>query len=252
MTNVVMISKDRPRLLRQAIESLYANTVPKDFNLTVVDDDSQDFRAKKYLRSLTYRNFCLLEVQNSGHVLAQLKNLGVFYSRQRFGAGDWLHLGDSDVCFMPGWLETLHTMAYCGETVGFRLFGGQVHPFHNPISGPIYSSDMKVALAEHAVLDGPSWFMRWKTWREVGPLSRTCAPGTCQSEDAEWCARLTAPINGGSYRHAERYGVGRGGGRIGVVSPHIVIHTGLTNTKGEDCVGRAEREAMIPAGVVAE
>lgn len=246
MTNIIMLVRDRLRLTLQSIESLYANTPIKDFTICIVDDDSTDFRVKKYLRSLSKSNLSLLEVQNSGHVLAQLKNIGVAWSEQRFGRGGFLYLSDGDVFFTPGWMEALTDCAQASEREGFLLWGGQIHPFHRqilPDRGGVYSSGSVLSLdglrncnwTEHSILDGPSWLMRWDTWDRYGPLDRTCAPGVCQSEEYPFCERLKA-----------------GGGRIGVIHPHVVIHTGLTNSAGQDAPGRKERELMIPNGVISE
>ncbi len=230
MTNVVILSHERLRLLRQCIESLYANTPMDQFNCVVCDDESQDFRVKKYLRSITHRNFSLLEATNSGHVLSQLKNTAAAYSEQRFGRGEFLHLGDSDVFFMPGWLERMTAMAKTSEMdARFQLWGGQVHPFHEPIK------QIAVDMTEHSILDGPSWFMRWNTWDICGPLDRTTAPGPCQSEEYPYCQRIIS-----------------NGGRIGAISPHVVIHTGLSNSNGQLAPGAEQRRAMIPEGVYAE
>ncbi len=254
MVNLAMLSRNRYRLLEQSLASLYANTQRDQFNITVVDDGSDCFKTKRLLRQYAAdnRNFALVEVENSGHVLAQLKNLAVGWSSQRFGRGDWLHLGDSDVFFMPGWMEKLTTFAQQSEDFGFRLWGGQLHPFHKTLDRVLGSPGGVDGMDEAEILDGPSWLMRWKTWNEVGPFSRRNEPGPCRSEEYPFCQRLTAPINGGSYRDRERNGSTCGGGRIGVISPHVVIHTGLTNSDGKDAPGRKEREAMIPEGVLAE
>lgn len=258
MTNICILMRGRLRLSRQALESLYANTPEKDFICTVVSDSEEDFRVTRLLHSyLDHKNFALLEVSNSGHVLAQLKNLAVGWSSQRFGRGDWLYISDGDVYFCPGWLEKLTEIASQTEREDFRLWGGQIHPFHQPLK-PVNEQQfvwraVDGKMTEHAILDGPSWLMRWKTWNEYGPFSRRNEPGPCRSEEYPFCQRLTAPINGGSYRDAEsRNGQPWGGGRIGVISPHCVIHTGLTQTDGKDAPGRKEREAMIPEGVIAE
>jgi hypothetical protein len=210
------------------------------------------------LRGITRKNFSLLEVANSGHVLSQLKNLGMAWSEQRWGRGDWLYFSDNDVWFSPGWLEKLTVAAEKTEPLGFRLWGGQVHPFHKPIGEPpscigfgcadndrgkvyvpspgnVIPSTCVEGLTEHSVLDGPSWFMRWKTWRDFGPFQRTTAPGPCQSEEYPFCQRLIA-----------------GGGRIGVTVPHCVIHTGLTQSNGIPAPGAAERRGLIPPGVIGE
>lgn len=258
MTNIVMlIGPDlyhRYRLIRQALESLLAHTVPGTYNLTLVLDTC-GFRelaiTNSVIRDLPGDLATSLQVRNSGHTLSQLKNLGVAWSEQRFGRGgpgDWLYISDSDVWFSEGWLEKLISTAEFIEPFKFKLWGGQVHPFHQPIGDPVggnpwngswmdesHPKHKLVSWQEHSILDGPSWLMRWTTWDQHGPFDRTTAPGVCQSEEYPFCGRLTA-----------------GGGRIGVISPHVVVHTGLTHLNGHDCVGRAEREAMIPKGVMAE
>ncbi len=241
-------------LLRQCIESLYANTPLDQFTCTVLDDESSDFRLKKYLRSITHRNFSLLEVSNSGNVLSQLKNTAVAYSEQRFGRGDFLHLGDSDVYFMPGWMDKLTRCALLTEPK-FTLWGGQIHPFHQPLEGsPLIYGDGKIEgqMTEHSILDGPSWLMRWATWDLCGPLDRTTAPGACQSEEYGFCERLTKrgiKHNDLEFGHPD---VWYSPARIGVIIPHCVIHTGLTQSSGAPAPGAAERRALIPPGVIAE
>jgi len=229
-----MLVRDRYALTKQALESLYANT-SGDWNLSIVDDGSADTRVIRLLREYSAKPNCsVLTVSNSGHTLSQLKNLGVAWSDQLFGRGDWLHVGDGDTCFMSGWLESMTNEAKSSEPDGFRLWGGQIHPFHKPI-GWISYNGFSPGMSEHSVLDGPSWLMRWRTWDTFGPFDRLTAPGPCMSEEYPFCNDLIE----------RRY-------RIGVIHPHVVIHTGLTHADGSDCVGRKEREAMIPHGVLAE
>lgn len=228
MVNIAMLIRGRLRLSQQTLQSLYANTREKEFTCTVVSDSEDDFRVRNLLRSyLDHKNFSLLEVNNSGHVLSQLKNLAIGWSSQRFGRGDWLYISDGDVFFTPAWLTKLTECAIATEP-DFALWGGQIHPFHKPF-------EPATSPTEHAVLDGPSWLMRWKTWNTVGPFSRRNEPGPCRSEEYPWCERLITQ-----------------GRRIGVIQPHCVIHTGLTQTDGKDAPGRAERAALIPESVIAE
>ncbi len=119
---------------------------------------------------------------------------------------------------------------FCREAENFRLWGGQVHPYHIPIEQKIdghrYADIIDTdagKLTEHSILDGPSWLMRWDTWGAVGPLDRTTAAGACRSEEYPWCEKLKAQ-----------------GGRIGVIQPHCVVHTGLTQTDGASAPGAAE------------
>ncbi len=234
MTSIVMLCHNRLRLLQQALRTLYDNTPREEFNLTLVDDASTDFRVRNALESWSQAgNATLLRIEKSSHVLARAKNIGVAWSEQTFGRGEWLYLSDSDVAFTSGWLEKMITTAIASESDHFNLWGGQAHPYHQASGN--YGMENVAYWTEHAMLDGPSWLMRWKTWDEIGPLSRDHAPGTCQSEDVEFCRKLTAQ-----------------GSRIGVIHPHVVAHTGLTNTNGEDAPGREARESQRIPGVIYE
>jgi len=226
MTSIVMICRDRYKLLKQAVDSLRAHTWAGDYNIVFVLDPGFDFRVSNLLMRTCEEmpgRAQLITLNTSDHVLARAKNIGVEWSRQCWGETDWLYLSDSDVWFAEGWLEKLTEFAAVGEKDDFRLWGGQIHPFHrvDPVG-------------DCAVLDGPSWLMRWETWN-TGQLARDCAPGPCQSEEYPFCATLR-----------------KRGGRIGVIHPHVVVHTGLTQTDGRDAPGRDARLAMIPQGVLAE
>lgn len=260
MTNIVMLGKNRLSLTRQSIESLYASTPGDNWTLTYVDDGSDDFRVLRYLRSITRKNFMLLEVSaGSSHVLSQLKNIGAYASEMRWGRGNWLYFSDNDVWFSPGWMPLLIEAATITEDDGFRLWGGQIHPFHesirtqvNGMTDPVDKPD-RFQVDEYEILDGPSWLMRWGIWDLCGPLDRTTAPGACQSEEYGFCQRL---LRAGIIK-TERESSGLEvtvfeGARIGVINPHVVVHTGLTQSNGALAPGAAERRAMIPAGVFAE
>jgi len=211
MTNIVMLVRDRYILTRQALDSLWEHTNYDDYTLTVVDDGSTDFRVRHFTPDLY--------VERSSHTLSQLKNLCIYWSEQHFGRGDWLYISDNDVYFANGWLSDLIRTAKLTERDGFNLWGGQHHPYHKPIDSWISSVGMLCA-TEHDCLAGTSWLMRWSTWDKYGPFKRDTAPGVCQSEDYEFTQRLRAD-----------------GGRIGVIHPHVVIHTGITNSEGKPAVG---------------
>jgi hypothetical protein len=234
MTNIVMVCKNRPRLLEQSLSTLVRNTDSLQYNLTIVDDASSDFRVDGILQQYEgMPNVTSIRIEKSNGVIARAKNLGVYWSEMTFGHSEWLYISDSDVYFTSNWLEDLTRLATATEQYGFCLWGGQIHPFHRPIDNSTLLDAL--GLLEYEVLDGPSWLMRWRTWNMVEGLLTTCAPGPCQSEDADFCA-----------------GVFGRGGRIGVPGTHVVIHTGLTNTNGEDAPGRKEREALMIPGVIYE
>ncbi len=226
MTNIVMVVKDRLRLTQQALESLASHTNCNDYTLCLVDDNSQDFRVRKLLHETSLRpNVTFIRIEKSAGVVARAKNIGAAWSRQTFGEGAWLYFTDNDTYFKAGWLPTLVEYATGGEDRwNVKLVGGQSHPFHHAESDGSLS-----------VLDGPSWLLRWSTWEKYGPFPSDCAPGTCQSEEYPVCNRI---------REA--------GGKIWSIDPPVVIHTGLTNTKGEKAPGYEERKALMEPGVVYE
>ena len=229
MVSIVMLCHNRLRLLEQALKSLSDNTDPKTFTLTLVDDGSDDFRVKKLLRSLERKHVSLLEVSNSGHVLANLKNIGVAWSAARFGYktgiphhaydGDYLGVFDSDVCFFPGWLPKMIealTKADFGEGRSVSLVGGCRHPFHgvNGLMGDEGYIEKTDAIA------GYSHFMRWNTWERFGPYPSGCAAGIGQSED-----------------HAFSLKIVQSGDFVGYVNPPVLAHCGITDSNGKPAIG---------------
>ncbi len=237
MTNIVLLTRDRPRLLRQCLDSLFGSVMagghklprhqPHQFTLTVVDDGTTDNVAQRLLSDLP-RNYCHLELhRRSDHNIGALRSGGVLSSALRFGRGEWLYLSDNDVYFTVAWLERLTDLAESTESLGFRLWGGQVHPFHQPVAS-------ESRFTEHATLDGPSMLMRWNTWDNCGPMSGN-GPGVYQGEDVFFCKAVTNK-----------------GGRIAVASPHVVYHTGLTNSEGKPATGYPERAAQRKADIYYE
>lgn len=178
MVNVVLLTRNRHKLLAQAVDSLYRTTPEKDFSLVILDDGSDDFRAKRVL-SFERKNYSLLEVRNSNHVLAKLKNIAIGYSRSRFGAGDHLLICDNDCCFLPDWLPRMTSII--GPNGCGLILGGARHPYHGVnVAHELWDETDAVA--------GTSQMMTWSHWNQFRPL-RGNAPGTCQSEDFEFCQR---------------------------------------------------------------
>lgn len=210
--NIVMLVRNRYRLTKQTLDSLFANT-EGDFTLTIVDDGSGEFLTRQLLADVANReNVSVLSVSNSDHVLGKLKNLGVLWSEKRWGRSDWLYLSDNDAYFTQGWNATLTQTMMEAEPETW-VMGGCNHPFHRPTSE--YDG-----WASHLALAGTSWLMRWFTWDHFGPLLETGAPGVCQSEDAEFCQRLI------------EYG-----GLVSSINPPVVYDTGITQSDGKPSPG---------------
>jgi|SRR6185436_13485589 len=220
MINVVMIAKNRPNLTRQAVVSLYAHTPPGSFNLTLVDDQSDD------LIEVESPNACVLRIGRSNGVVSKIKNLGVYWSEHYFGRGDWLYLSDNDAFFTDRWSEKLVLALADGQRSKFALVGGQNHPFHAPISRGIPAD-------EFFAVAGTSWLMQWSTWDRWGPLAESNAPGVGQSEDHAFCQKIRAD-----------------GYKVGAVWPHVVLDTGITQTDGQLSPGHEHKKRV--EGVVYE
>lgn len=209
MTNIIVLCHDRYRLTVQTIQSIRRNTDPAAYTLTLVDDDSQDFRVRNFLDDQVLynpKNTTLVRVLGSRHCLGALKNLGVMHSELTFGRGEWLCVLDNDVFVFPGWLDKMVEACF-GHLEEEILIGGVRHPFHQP-NGKRGMIDVTDAVA------GYCHFMDWATWGYVGPYDAN-APGIGQSEDYAICRKV--------YEH----------GFCGYVNPPVMAHCGITNSNGE-------------------
>jgi glycosyltransferase involved in cell wall biosynthesis len=232
MTNIVLLTRDRYRLTKQCLDSLYATTPQNDFRLVVVDDESEDFRTRRLVESLSAShnawNATILSVRHSSHNLGQLKNLGVWWAKKYFGQAEWLCLVDNDCCFLPNWLPIMIKAAEVSESSGFRLWSGQQHPYHHPITSPLIAPSCDdMYLHEYAAIPGTHWFMREATMARYGPLTSN-ASGVCQGEDVNFGNALQA-----------------GGWRLGVVHPFCVVDCGVTNSDGNPQPGAELRTERV-------
>jgi len=219
MINIVMIAKNRPNLTRQAVVSLYSHTPPGSFNLTLVDDQSDD------LIEVESPNACVLRIGRSNGVVSKVKNLGVYWSEHYFGRSDWLYMSDNDVFFTEDWSQKLTKLADDVDPQ-YVLVGGQNHPYHQVIN---HQGDVN----EYGAVAGTSWLMRWGIWDTYGPLEESGAPGVGQSEDHAFCQKIRAD-----------------GYKVGAVWPHVVLDTGITQTDGQLSPGHEHKKRV--EGVVYE
>jgi hypothetical protein len=213
MTNIVVLCHERYRLTVQCLESIRRNTKEGTYTLTLVDDDSQDFRVRNFLRDQAIyhpKDTTLINVVGSRHCLGALKNLGIRHSELTFGRGEWLCVLDHDVCVFEGWLDRLTEIEKIGEDV--YIVGGVRHPFHQPIE-----TRRGVELTD--AVAGYCHFMDWGVWQDYGPYVNDAA-GIGQSEDLEICRRIT-----------------KDGPSVGYINPPVLAHTGITNSRGELIAG---------------
>ncbi len=221
-----MTVKDRPSLTHQALWSLHNNT-KGDWSLVLVNDGSdqptQDIL--KMFAAAYPSKVCLIHVgpdRYESGVIGKLKNLGVDVSINAFGQNEWLYLSDNDVFFTEGWDKLLISTANTFYPLGFRLFGGQNHPFHEPVGNLQFRG-----FHEYLAVAGTSWLMKFATWHIFGPLDGN-AKGVQQSEDTAFCNRIRTQ-----------------GYKVGAMNPPAVLDTGITQTDGQPSVGADVKRRVL-------
>lgn len=245
-----MLVKDRPRLTKQALESIGSTD---DMTVMIRDDSKvenwnvvEDFTQKNSIKG----RICYHISHNVGTGFA--RNDVIETSEQAFGRGDYLYLSDNDVFFQPGWLDKLIKCYECAWQYGFRVVGAYNHPFHHPIDGePWVAIPHFRSLAESLMVGSPvepefivkpvlalalqSMLMRWEVWDEFGPFNATTPGRVCDGEDVAF---------GNKIRET--------GGKLGVVSPALLVNCGITNSFGQKIPGWELVRDQAPAGVYIE
>ncbi len=238
MTNIVMISRDRPDLTRQTLNSMWKHT-QVEFNLTVVDDASRD-KVLCYPEEVVQSKATqFVELSRPVGIVGLAKNLGATLSEKTFGKGEWLYFTDNDVYFRPGWLGIMQAVMRGNENIG--VLGGCRHPYHQPNSKTHLHGGMRylhheMELEETDAVAGYSMLMRWELWDLWGGFDQH-AVGTGQSEDFAFCQKVKAA-----------------GLKVGYVSPSTVLHCGVTDTNWNKVVGWEQlempNEGEVKEGVV--
>jgi GT2 family glycosyltransferase len=215
---VVMVTKDRPRLFEQAIRSLYAHT--EDFQLLVVDDCSWEL-GLVYELALEF-GFALM-LNDSPMPLGGSKNRAM----QRMADG-LVYLTDNDVYFKPGWSETL-LEAWRVRPPDIGLLGGGCHEW----LGTNRTADVAGFQYHYKdAVSGWSWLTEKLLWEQYGPFAAD-ALGSGKSEDWDFCQKLK-----------------KAGYEVASIWPEVVVHCGRTNTEGQPAIGAVTIRDV--AGIIVE
>jgi glycosyltransferase involved in cell wall biosynthesis len=214
---VILITKDRPKLFEQTVRSLFKNTPRELFDLIVVDDGSEEieYRKAKYNHDHGFYPY-----KQADHLILTdfkspsiCRNLGMeIAARKRY---KYVYHSDNDMYFLPGWLEKCIDLK---ENQGYKnltIIGPYCHPFlqeNNDIldnkSEDFYTVDAN---------SGNSWFIETKDYMHYGLIEHE---GIMNSEDWEMCQRI------------------RKDGKLCVaLREKLVLHCGITNSRGEPSVG---------------
>lgn len=233
MTNITMLCANRPRLLKQALDSI------GDLSNATVTIRDAGMNAEVGLVASDWAR----DEENSAYYLG-IKEVGTGPARNRvinrsegyFGRGDYIYLSDDDVSFLrPDWLSILTSAYEEAYEHGFRAIGCYNHPFNRPIDGePGVIYDLHIVYPVFA-LASQSMLMDWETWETFGPFCDTPAGKVCQSEDVDFSNRIRAA-----------------GYKVGVISPSVLVNTGITNSFGEHIPGWELVKSQCPEGIICE
>lgn len=227
-TNITFLTHGRPRLLKQAFDSI------GDTSEMVIDilADDPEFEVHKLCREF------MVDKEGTYTVVGKSKGTGaarnaVIQSAQ-WHRGEWLYLSDDDVCWLrPDWLSVLIAAYEEAWVHGYKVLGAYNHPYHQPVS------HIKVAEAvgvyEVQALALQSMLMRWEVWDAYGPFKETPPGAVCQGEDCDFGEKIRAD-----------------GGKLGVVFPPLLVNCGITNSFGQPIPGADLVKAEAPKGIIVE
>ena len=228
MNNFTLLCHSRPRLLKQALDSI-GDTSQMHFSIRGDAPTPEVLRiAGEFMEDKVGTLVAVAESKGTGHA----RNMVI--DSANMDRGDYLYLSDDDICALrPDWLAVLIRAYEEAWLHGFRVIGGYNHPYHLPIAS-MPCSDGSVVNEIYA-LALQSMLMKWEVWDKYGPFCRTPMGKVCQSEDADFCNKIRAD-----------------GFRIGVVSPALLVNCGITNSFGEKIVGWEMVKKEAPEGIIAE
>lgn len=209
MTNLCLLARDRPRLTAQTLRTLYANTDPATFNLTIVNDGSAAPTSLIIQDYARHPNCQAIHLTHSVGIVGWLKNLAADASAATFGRGEYVCFLDNDIAVFPGWLFKLPKVL---EESGIKIIGGYRHPFHG-VNETLPYVDVTDAVAGYCQL------MDWDTWEAYGPFDHH-AKGVCQSEDFAICQKII-----------------KNGYKVGYIRWPVLANCGITNSEGKPAIG---------------
>jgi hypothetical protein len=232
MTNITMLAATRPRLLKQALASIgdlsNATVTIRDADMNDEVGDIIEYWSLPRVKTIPFQQ---CRPMGTGPA----RNETILKSERLLGRGDYLYLSDDDVYFLQhDWLKIL-TAAYDeAREQGFRVLGAYGHPFNRPCA-PAIRLSTRWNIEEVYAVATQSMLMDWETWDEFGPFCDTPAGKVCQSEDVDFCNRVRAA-----------------GYKVGVISPALLVNTGITNSFGEHIPGWELVKSMCPENVICE
>jgi len=234
--DIVLITRDRPELTKQTIESMKKNAADWSKHRLLVVFDGWPAELSDVMHPLLESDLNMgVSIRWTG------KQLGVGGAKN-FGAETlWvdnehydslLMFSDNDMYYLPGWDENL-SLSFSDP---ITQLGGWRHPFHKKGKGILIGTAQRSQKDPHVGIEynsfevdavtGNCFVMRWNDWMNYGPFdSNALGPG--QSEDFALSQKIKA-----------------GGGVVATLDPPVAIHCGLGNSEGKPATGWMEMKAM--------
>jgi len=220
---IILITRDRPELTKQTIETMRANAANWDkHDLVVVFDGTAEEMDRMFPPGSTDEGEMLTGKQLG---VGGAKNYGVDWS---YIQGDEiLMFSDNDMYYLPGWDKRLE---YCLDSWDVVQVGGWRHPYHKQgeyIAIPCEFDDgWGKSLCKVDAVTGNCFVIRYKDWLKYGPFdSNALGPG--QSEDYAFSQKII-----------------KDGGIVATLDPPVAIHCGLANCEGNPATGWEEMAQM--------
>lgn len=234
MINFTMLAHNRPRLTRQALESLARSlSQPDEVSVTVLHDGSNRDTVDTIDRCLGLFKHATLTFAYPDQGTGALRNMVIKSSEVLYGRGTHLYLSDNDVFVHRGCMETMLMLYELAWARGFRVLGAYNHPFHIPVAA--HHLWQGWAVNEVSSLALQSMLMKWSVWDEYGPFADTTPGKVCDGEDV---------LFGNKIREA--------GFKLGVINPPLVVNCGVTNSFGQPIPGADLVKAQAVQGVIVE
>ncbi len=203
---------NRPKLLKQTLESLAENT---KFNFyPIIIDDGSEIHTAKYLEQLA-DNGAIHLIQNPATIGVGLcRNLGAAISPP---TSPYLYFSDSDMYFTKNWDQVLLETAQQHQEIA--ILSGYQHPYHHTITSQKLSFSSRHELHLTHQQGAASMLIRRELWNQIGPFIST-PPGHTGGEDVVLCDKAKAC-----------------GYQIASIYPSVVIHAGITRPDGSKTAG---------------
>ena len=209
-TAVVIITKNRGKLLHQTIKSLFENTPRELFDLIVVDDGSE---STSYLEELHERGDISHLILTNLCSPGACRNMGMEIVK-RLGY-KYVYHSDNDMYFLPKWIEKCQEQLKHHPRI--KIIAPYGHPYHLP-NGEFEEKEGENFYCYGVnACAGNSWYLETETYLKYGLAENK---GIMCSEDHDFCIRLR-----------------KDGFICARFIENKVLHCGISNSSGEPATG---------------